>query len=430
MDKLLKGDNMFTNYKLKNNILYLEIDVNYEFGHFEYKKKNIIDEINEYIQKLNLKDKFNKIIITCGGIIIGSIIFFSNSKKINSDNVRYVPNIENNINLVLEDKNENITKEEIITDNENINTVENNSITINNNINNIESSVDYSNYGYQESINNSNNNIETIPSVSNDIMITIYRSNGDIITIPIEEYVIGVLAAEMPASFNVEALKAGAVTARTYALKAKDTGKTLTDTVSTQSYIDQSQMQNKWGSSYDYYYNKIKDAVYSTKGEYLTYDGYYIEALYHSTNNGKTESSLDVFGNYYPYLISVTSEFDKNASSYLREITMDINDVSTKLGINLNNDSIIEILSYTDGNNIKEINIDGNTFTGKKIRELLGLRSTDFDINIDNNTVYITTRGYGHGVGLSQYGANGMANAGYNYVDILYHYYPNTYISN
>ena len=417
--QIIKGDSMFTNYILKDNILYLEIDINYEFGNFSNKNKNIFDELKIFINKLNLKNKFDKIVITCGGIAIGSLIFFSNNKNISSDSMKYVPNINNDVTIIVD--NENIT-ETVIVDNE---------VTVENNTNPVESNADVNyndtTYQYKENINPQDNYTEPI---SYETMITIYRSNGEVITIPLEEYIIGVLASEMPASFNSEALKAGAVAARTYALKAKDTGKTLTDTVSTQGYIDQSQMQNKWGSSFDYYYNKIKDAVYSTKGEYLTYNGYYIEALYHSTNNGKTESSLDVFGNYYPYLVSVTSEFDKNASSYLRETTMDINNVSSRLGINLNNDSVIEILSYTDGNNIKEISIDGKIFTGKNIRELLALRSADFDINIDNNIVNITTRGYGHGVGLSQYGANGMANAGYSYRDILYHYYPGTYISN
>ena len=240
------------------------------------------------------------------------------------------------------------------------------------------------------------------------------------------DYLIGVVSSEMPASFNLEALKAQSVLARTYALKAKQTGKKLTDTVSTQSYIDIDQMKNKWGNSFNTYYNKIKNAVENTNGEYLSYNGNYIEALYHSTNNGKTESSLDVFGNYYPYLISVSSEYDKNSSSYLRTINMPLDTISNKLGLSLNNDSVISILSYTDGGNIKEININGNNFSGKKVRELLGLRSADFDISISDNNANITTRGYGHGVGMSQYGANGMANAGYSYKDILSHYYPGT----
>ena len=138
--------------------------------------------------------------------------------------------------------------------------------------------------------------------------ISIKRSNGQVISIEFRDYIIGVIAAEMPASFNREAIKAQSVLARTYALKAKKYGKTLTDTVSTQAYIDTDQMKQKWGKDFETYYNKIAACVDETSKEYLSYDNDYIEALYHSTNNGKTESSLDVFGNYYPYLISVTSE--------------------------------------------------------------------------------------------------------------------------
>ena len=163
-----------------------------------------------------------------------------------------------------------------------------------------------------------------------------------------------------------------------------------------------------------------------TSKEYLSYDNDYIEALYHSTNNGKTESSLDVFGNYYPYLISVTSELDKQASSYLRTTTIPIQTINEKLNININKDSNIQVLSYTDGGNIKEISIDEKIFNGRKFRETLGLRSADFDITVNDNDVSITTRGYGHGVGMSQYGANLMANNNYSYKDILSHYYPGT----
>lgn len=107
----------------------------------------------------------------------------------------------------------------------------------------------------------------------------------------------------------------------------------------------------------------------------------------------------------------------------MRSVNFDFDTVSNKLGTNLNNDSIINIISYTDGGNIKEININGNIYSGKKVRELFGLRSADFDINIKNNSIHI------HGVGMSQYGANGMANNGYNYIDILAHYYPGTILN-
>ena len=412
---------MFKSYTIKDNILYLELDINYEFGNFNKKSKNVIDEIKDYIvsKKINLRNK--KIILTCSGIIIGSILLTNFNNEITGENIKYIPSFKNEVvaKLVEEEKTSNI---EVISNVIKENVTSKNEITSNNTKNNY-NYVKNNESRSSSTIDKSNSNVITHPSGPN---ITIKRSNGIMQTINLEEYIIGVVSSEMPASFNIEALKAQSVVARTYALKANQTGKMLTDTVSTQSYIDADQMRSKWGSSYNTYYNKIKNAVESTSGEYLSYNGNYIEALYHSTNNGKTESSLDVFGNYYPYLVSVTSDYDKSASSYLRNINFDFNTLSNKLGINLNSNSVINIISYTDGGNIKEININGNIYSGKRVRELLGLRSVDFDINIENNSVNITTRGYGHGVGMSQYGANGMANAGYGYKDILSHYYPGT----
>ena len=406
--------NMFDNYIVKNETLYIDLNINYDFGNFKNNKTNFKKELKKFLN--NLKINFNKIVLTCSGVIIGSIILTNNNFN-NEVSMKYVPNIDTSIPYITHYDNEK--KDDNISVNNDVNETAknvNNGQIINNNV---EKSVntEYTN------VDNTSTNKTTKSSVSE---ITVYRSNGSVINLNMTDYLIGVVSSEMPASFNLEALKAQSVLARTYALKAKQTGKKLTDTVSTQSYIDIDQMKNKWGNSFNTYYNKIKNAVENTNGEYLSYNGNYIEALYHSTNNGKTESSLDVFGNYYPYLISVSSEYDKNASSYLRTINMPLDTISNKLGLSLNNDSVISILSYTDGGNIKEININGNNFSGKKVRELLGLRSADFDISISDNNANITTRGYGHGVGMSQYGANGMANAGYGYKDILSHYYPGT----
>ena len=406
---------MFDNYIVKNETLYIDLNINYDFGNFKNTKTNFKKELKKFLN--SLKINFNKIVLTCSGVIIGSIILTNNNFN-NEVSMKYVPNIDTRIPYITHYDNEEKTDDNIIVNNDVNETTKNvnNGQIINNNV---EKSVntEYTN------VDNTNVNNTTNSSVSE---ITIYRSNGSVINLNMTDYLIGVVSSEMPASFNLEALKTQSVLARTYALKAKQTGKKLTDTVNTQSYIDIDQMKNKWGNSFNTYYNKIKNAVENTNGEYLSYNGNYIEALYHSTNNGKTESSLDVFGNYYPYLISVSSEYDKNASSYLKAISMPLDTISNKLGLNLNNDSVISILSYTDGGNIKEININGNNFSGKKVRELLGLRSADFDISISDNNANITTRGYGHGVGMSQYGANGMANAGYSYKDILSHYYPGT----
>lgn len=406
---------MFDNYIVKNETLYIDLNINYDFGNFKNTKTNFKKELKKFLN--NLKINFNKIVLTCSGVIIGSIILTNNN--FNDDvSMKYVPNIDTSVPYIAHSDNEDKTDDNIIVNSDINETTEN----VNNSQNiskNVEKSVN------TEHTNTDNTSVSntTNSSVSE---ITVYRSNGSVINLNMTDYLIGVVSSEMPASFNLEALKAQSVLARTYALKAKQTGKKLTDTVSTQSYIDIDQMKNKWRNSFNTYYNKIKNAVENTNGEYLSYNGNYIEALYHSTNNGKTESSLDVFGNYYPYLVSVSSEYDKNASSYLRTISMPLDTISNKLGLSLNNDSVISIISYTDGGNIKEININGNNFSGKKVRELLGLRSADFDISISDNNANITTRGYGHGVGMSQYGANGMANAGYSYKDILSHYYPGT----
>ena len=407
--------NMFDNYIVKNETLYIDLYINYDFGNFKNTKTNFKEELKKFLN--NLKINFNKIVLTCSGIIIGSIILTNNNFN-NEVSMKYVPNIDTSIPYIAHYDNEEKTDDNIIVNSDVNETAEN--VNSSQNISkNVEKSVNTEHIN----VDNTSTNNTTNSSVSE---ITVYRSNGSTINLNMTDYLIGVVSSEMPASFNLEALKAQSLLARTYALKAKQTGKKLTDTVSTQSYIDIDQMKNKWGNSFNTYYNKIKNAVENTNGEYLSYNGNYIEALYHSTNNGKTESSLDVFGNYYPYLISVSSEYDKNASSYLRTINMPLDTISNKLGLSLNNDSVISILSYTDGGNIKEININGNNFSGKKVRELLGLRSADFDISISDNNANITTRGYGHGVGMSQYGANGMANAGYSYKDILSHYYPGT----
>lgn len=406
---------MFDNYIIKNETLYIDLNINYEFGNFKNTKKSFKKELKKFLN--SLKINFNKIVLTCSGVIIGSIILTNNNFN-DEVSMKYVPNIDTRITYIAHNDNEEKIDDNIIINNDVNETTKN--VNNSQNINkNVEKSVNIE----HNNTDNTNTNNTTKSSVSE---ITIYRSNGSVINLNMTDYLIGVVSSEMPASFNLEALKAQSVLARTYVLKAKQTGKKLTDTVSTQSYIDIDQMKNKWGNSFNTYYNKIKNAVENTNEEYLSYNGNYIEALYHSTNNGKTESSLDVFGNYYPYLISVSSEYDKNASSYLRTINMPLDTISNKLGLSLNNDSVISILSYTDGGNIKEININGNNFSGKKVRELLGLRSADFDISISDNNANITTRGYGHGVGMSQYGANGMANAGYSYKDILSHYYPGT----
>ena len=257
-----------------------------------------------------------------------------------------------------------------------------------------------------------------------------FNNNGVITNIDLEEYVIGVVAAEMPAAFHSEALKAQAVVARTYAMKKASKGITLVNSTSHQVYNTVEQMKAKWGSSYSTYYNKIKNAVSATKGKVLKYNGEYIEALYFSMSNGKTELPTYVWSTNYPYLQVVSSSWDENISAAKYTVTMTYAKLSSKLGVTVDENSEIKVLSKTAGDRINEISIAGKTFTGVKVRSLLGLRSADFEITKTSSGVSITTKGFGHGVGMSQYGANGAAKAGYTYKQILNHYYSGASLVN
>jgi len=257
-----------------------------------------------------------------------------------------------------------------------------------------------------------------------------FNNNGVISNIDLEEYIIGVVAAEMPASFNTEALKAQAVVARTYAMKKASAGITLVNSTSHQVYNSVEQMKSKWGSSFNTYYTKIKNAVGATKGQVLKYNGAYIEALYYAVSNGKSELPKYVWSSSYPYLQAVSSSWDKDISAGKYSVTMTYAKLSQKLGVTVDKNTEITVLSRTEGDRVAEIKIGEKTFDGVKVRSLLGLRSADFEIIKTDTGVKITTHGFGHGVGMSQYGANGAAKVGYTYKQILSHYYPTAVLSN
>lgn len=253
------------------------------------------------------------------------------------------------------------------------------------------------------------------------------KVNNKILKLQLEEYVEGVVAGEMPASFEIEALKAQAVAARTYVLKKIDKNKEydLDNTTNNQVYLTDEELKTKWNNDYDKYINKIRFAVKSTEGEYLTYNDKIITAFFFSSSNGKTENCEEVFQEKLPYLKSVESSWDKESPSYNGEIKISLKDFYEKLNINYNEILNINIKERTESGNIKTIIINGKEFKSTDIRNKLGLRSTDFNITLDKDIITIKTKGFGHGVGMSQYGANGMAKEGYKYDDILKHYYTN-----
>lgn len=258
---------------------------------------------------------------------------------------------------------------------------------------------------------------------SSKIYVDVKRKNGEILHLELEDYIIGVVAAEMPAEFAEEALKAQAIIARTYALKYLEKDRTLSDTEATQSYKDENELRKMWGDKYDYYISKIAKCASATEGLVLKYRGQYIECVYHSTSNGRTENAQNVWGNYFPYLTSVDSPYDTSNKNFSFETFYSYDEISQKLSIAVDNMTDFAILERTDGNRVKTVSIGETIFGGVRFRSLLGLRSADFEFIKTTEGVVIKTRGYGHGVGMSQYGANGMAKAGFNASEILTHYY-------
>ena len=257
------------------------------------------------------------------------------------------------------------------------------------------------------------------------------NSTNKIEKMPLEEYIVGVLAGEMPINFEMEALKAQAVASRSYALKRmeynKDKDYDVVDSIMNQVYLDNNYLKDAWGLNYVKNINKLRSAVNSTIDEYLSYDDKVVDAMFFSTSNGYTEDSKSIFDFDAPYLKSVESPWDKDVSSaYLTTKIMNLTEFYKQLGIPYNKNLNIDIEKRSTTNRILLLKINGYEFKGTDVYGRLSLRSTDFEINLQGDSVSITTKGYGHGVGMSQYGALGMAKAGYTYNEILSHYYQNT----
>lgn len=263
---------------------------------------------------------------------------------------------------------------------------------------------------------------EYTKSIKEPIKVKVEKINQEI---DLEEYIIGVVAGEMPALFESEALKAQAIASRTYLVNRLLNNSNITGTISDQVYITEEEMKEKWHNDFDKYYLKIKEAVNSTRSQIMLYNNEPIKAYYYSMSNGYTESSLNVFNEQNDYLNIIESPFDED-NSYEQVFERDV--FCTKLSINCDEISISNVKKDAS-ERISYITINNQTFTGVDIRKKLSLRSTDFNIEEIDNLVKITTKGYGHGVGMSQYGANNMAKLGYSYEEILKYYYQNIEIN-
>ena len=412
---------MFSNYKVVNNVLYLYVDFSCEIGNIFDKNSNnhLVYEIKKYIKDKKIKFNGIKVVLLLSGLMLGTV-YLNKPKQENyevyKDN-KYVYNIVDNSVPNMEKKEVNELESNIDEVNINNKSTSNKKELINN-----KSSIKTSNT--TNNIVDINKNIVT----EKEHMVTLKRTNGEVINLSITDYLIGVVAAEMPASFDIEALKAQSVVARTYTYKLIEYGRDLTDDVSTQVYKSNAELKNIWGANYNKYYEKVSSAVRSTGNEVIKYNGTLIDAVYHSTSNGYTEDSINVWGNSYPYLKTVTSPWDTSTTSFLRSTDISYDIISKKLNTNVTPTSSIVIDSRNESGRVSKIIIDNNSYTGVELRNLLGLRSADFDIDMKDNVITFTTRGYGHGVGMSQYGADKMAKAGYSYKQILNYYYTNVIV--
>ena len=274
--------------------------------------------------------------------------------------------------------------------------------------------------------------------------IKVYDHRADkLVDMDLEEYIVGVVSAEMPAYYDFEALKAQAVASRTYTLYSMAHGgchtnpdaDVCTNSKCCQAFSTHERMQNTWGNDYANNYNRVAQAVMGTAGEVLTYKGKLCDALYHACSGGQTEDSENVYANALPYLRGVDSPYEDPMRQEDVELGEDalLELIAAKYpesGVNADNlRSSIEIVSTYASGRVETLRLGKTKITGKQARSLFGLRSAMFTITWSENGAVFHTKGYGHGVGLSQNGANGMAKHGFTYEEILHYYYTNVQIT-
>lgn len=275
-----------------------------------------------------------------------------------------------------------------------------------------------------------------LPAGDSQFSVAVMRSDTENVEdVSLETYVAGVVASEMPADFEVEALKAQALAARTYIVnhllhQDNPENSEVTDTVQHQVYNNEDDLQKQWGKDFEWKMDKVKEAVGATKGKILTYDNAPITPAFFSTSNGYTENSEDYWDNEMPYLRSVKSDWDEDSPKFLDQQVFPISQVAETLNVNLPTSGEIPIeLNRTKSQRVSELTLADNTFSGRDVREKLQLQSSDFSIKQKNDHLIFTTKGFGHGIGMSQYGANGMAKEGKKYEDIVKYYYKDVEVS-
>ncbi len=276
------------------------------------------------------------------------------------------------------------------------------------------------------------NEIPKANKINGETFLVQNTENGSITEIEAEDYIFGVVAAEMPALYEEEALKAQAVAAFTFAClrKAENSSKEydITNNHTTdQSFITKEEALKKWGENASKYEEKIKAAIKAVSGYMITYEDKPIVAVYHAISSGKTEDAKDIWGEEFPYLKPVSSEGDKLSKDYITEAQFSAEEIKTKLSSDIEfsgeESGYFGKPTRTDSGVVKEISVCSQELKGARVRTLLDLRSSNFEVEFKDGKYIFTVYGYGHGVGMSQNGANYMAKQGSNFKEILTHYY-------
>lgn len=259
---------------------------------------------------------------------------------------------------------------------------------------------------------------EVVESKEEPIYVEVYYQDGKIEKVELDDYLVGVVSSEVPYSFEDEAIKAQIVASRTFVLSRN---LKVDNTVNSQVYTSIEKLKGRWKSEYEKKALRLYRLINETKGEVLTYDNQIISALFFNCSNGMTENCEDYFAGGKPYLRSVTSIYDKDTcDSMYRTKTITKEEFEKVIKEDFN---CFNIISRKDSGRVDEVLINDSKYTGRQIREMFDLASSDFSLEIKDDMFIFNTVGSGHGVGMSQYGAQGMAKAGYNYKEILKHYY-------
>ena len=279
-----------------------------------------------------------------------------------------------------------------------------------------------------------------------DTIKLLHKDSGEIEELPLDTYLLGVVSAEMPANFEQEALNAQSVVARTYTIYSisHNQGKhgeadICDDSNCCQAWISKEDRLVKWDETErESNWKKILTAVNTTAGKIITYNGEVIDAFFHSNSGGTTEMPVNVWGGTdYPYLQSVETAGEEAYSQYSSEAIFSKEELKNKMlekhsdfSIDYNQDDCIKIEEYTDSGRVKTIKIGNLHLSGVEVRSVLGLKSANFLISIDGDNIKFSVIGYGHGVGMSQTGADSMAKSGSNYEEIIKHFYTGVEIVN